>query len=262
MARRSLGNVLRLIEQANREIPVEEQFLEDLKRSIELTDKASARVPSTSYKPSSMNCIRSMYYTKLGIPQVRDSSYMLIGICEAGTDRHERIQNAIAGMKANGIDCEYLDVGDYVKEHNLPLEVVSKQGNETKLYDPVRDISFLCDGIIKYKKHYYIVEFKTESSSKWQERKGVDPKHYNQGRTYSLELGIDEVLFVYINRDFCSMKCYLYVVTDEERQLIDDLIRSCDSYLEKRSVPPADPENKKCAYCGYKDQCRKDGGNV
>lgn len=262
MSRKSLKNVISLIESANKDVPVEEQFLTDLKRSIEMSDVKNARKPSLSYKPSSMNCIRAMYYGVTGVDFTPDSNYIMVGICETGTDRHERIQNAIADMTNNGIDCTYVDVGDYVKSRGLDsyLDIVEKQGNETKLFDRNRKISFLCDGIIKYKGKYYIVEFKTESGFKWVNRKGVDPKHYNQARTYSLELQIENVLFVYISRDNVDMKSYMYHVTESERDTIKELIELCDSYVEKHETPPkpADADNKKCAYCNWREQCRKE----
>ena len=249
-----------MLERANKDVPVEQQFLDDLKRSIEISDQKNSRKPSQAYKPSSMNCIRSMYYTVKGYEPDNDSNYIMVGICEAGTDRHERIQNAISEMRKNGFDATYVDVGDYVLARNLPLKVVEKCGNETKLYDEERNISFLCDGIVKYQGKYYIVEFKTESSFKWKDRKGVDPKHYNQARTYSLELCINSVIFIYINRDIVDMKAFMYNVTDEEKQSIIDLIETCDGYVERNEVPPKpeDADNKKCQYCSYKAICEGD----
>ena len=263
MSRSALKNVAKLIERANKQIPIEQQFLDDLKRSIEIEDVKNARKPSQSYKPSGMNCIRSMYYQVIGADYEAESNYVMVGICEAGTDRHERIQNAISKMKENGFDCEYIDVAEFVKSRGITdyLDIVDKCGNETKLYDRNRNISFLCDGIIKYQGRYYIVEFKTESSFKWKDRKAVDPKHYNQARTYSLELHIDDVLFVYINRDIVDMKAFMYHVTKEEREGIIELIERCQNYVDKGELPPipADASSKKCAYCNYKKLC---DGNI
>lgn len=266
MSRKSLKNVAKLIARANSDVPVEQQFLDDLKRSIELDDMKNARKPSQTYKPSGMGCIRSMYYQVIGADVESESNYIMVGICEAGTDRHERIQNAISAMKDNGFDCEYIDVADYVKSRGLDeyLTIVDKCGNETKLYDRNRNISFLCDGIIKYQGKYYIVEFKTESSFKWRDRKGVDPKHYNQARTYSLELKLNSIIFVYINRDIVDMKSYLYEVSDDERNAIIELLEHCQSYVDKRELPPKpeDAGTKKCAYCGYKSLCDKESSGV
>lgn len=262
MARNSLKNVVRLIEQAKEELPVEQSFINDLKRSIELTEQKNKRKPSQTYKPSSMNCIRQSYYQITGVePDVCNSNYNGIAICETGTDRHERIQNAVDAMKDNGIDCEYIDVAKFVKSRKLDyLEIVSKQGNETKLFHKTLNISFLCDGIIKYHNHYYIIEFKTEGSSKFFSRQGVDVSHYNQAITYSLALDLPEVLFVYISRDTLDMKCYLYTVTDNMKNEIVSYIEECDGYIKRKTVPPIpkDVARKTCNYCSYASQCRKD----
>ena len=262
MARTSLKNVAKLIARANSVVPVEQQFLDDLKRSIELEDRKNTRKPSATYSPSGMSCIRSMYYKRSGVDVSDDTAnYTMIGICESGTDRHERIQNAISKMKDNGFDCEYIDVGDYVKSRGLDhLDIVDKCGNETKLFDKERCVSFLCDGIIKYQGKYYIVEFKTESSFKWKDRKDVDPKHYNQAITYSMELRLDNVIFVYINRDIVDYKAYLFSVSESDRKRIKALIDTCENYVINKELPPKpdDATDRKCAYCAYHELCKRD----
>lgn len=263
MARNSLKNVLRLIEIQKVERPIESMFLDDLKRSIELEDEKNTRKPSRTYKPSSMNCIRNMYYQIMGVePEKEGSSYNLVGICNSGTDIHVRTQQAIMDMKKNDIDCEYVDVAEFVRSRNLDrLEVVSHVGMETKLWHKDLNMSFMCDGIIKYRGHYYILELKTETSNKFFMRKGVDPKHYNQGTAYSIAFGLDDVIFVYISRDTLDMKSFMFHVTDDMKQELTAKILECDSFVEKSEVPskPAEINVKLCNYCPYKGQCNKDG---
>ena len=120
MARTSLKNICKLIDSVTESLSPEQEFLNDLKRSIELDDSKNQRIPSKTYKPSGMNCIRASYYQVSGIePDKSNSSYTLIGICNSGTDIHIRIQTAVEQMKDNGVDCEYIDVADYVKSRNL-----------------------------------------------------------------------------------------------------------------------------------------------
>lgn len=263
MARQSLKNVIRLIDAAKEQVPVEQEFLADLKRSIELNDEKGRRLPSQTYKPSGMNCIRASYYQVMGVePDESSSSYTMVGICNSGTDIHVRVQTAVAEMKENGIDCEYLDVAEFVKSRELDnLEIKSKSGMETKLYHKRLNMSFMCDGIIRYKGKYYILELKTESSYKFMNRHDVDPSHYNQGTAYSLAFGLDNVLFVYISRDILDMKAFMFNVTNEMRSHLVDYIDECDSYVRRQIAPPK-PENvlkKTCTYCGYRSQCKKDG---
>ena len=261
MARNSLKNVFRLIDEAKQSQSVEQSFLSDLKRSIELTDEKNSRKPSQTYKPSSLNCIRNMYFQVTGQePDKANSSACLVGICESGTDRHERVQNAVSHMKDNRIDCEYVDVAKYVKSRNLDyLEVVSKQGYETKLYHKTLNMSFLCDGIIRYKGKYYILEIKTESIYKWQNRHNVNEAHYNQATAYSTALGIDNVIFLYINRDNTDMKAFLFTVTDSMKAELVGKIEECDEYVRNLTCPPKpeNADNKMCQYCSYRNSCRK-----
>jgi len=263
MARNSLKNVCRLIKTAREALPPEQDFLTDLKRSIEMTDEKNSRLPSKTYKPSGMNCIRASYYQISGVePDKTSSNYTIIGICNSGTDIHVRIQTAVEQMRENGMDCEYVDVAEYVRQRNLDyLDIVSKNGMETKLYHKKLNMSFMCDGIIKYKNHYYILELKTENSYKFANRKDVDPSHYNQGIAYSLAFGIDQVLFVYISRDVLDMKAFMFNVTGEMKEGLVGYITDCDGYVDRKITPPK-PENvskKACSYCAYKTQCNKDG---
>lgn len=268
MARKSLQNIFNLIDVAKAELPPEQSFLNDLKRSIEITDTKNRRESSRTYKPSGMNCIRRSFYQITGVKADDvDTSSILIGICESGSDRHERIQQSVIDMKANGIDCEYVNVADFVRQRGLDeyLDIVkepdfSKKEYETKLYHKKLNMSFLCDGIIRYKNHYYILEIKTESSYKFMNRKDVDPSHYHQATAYSIAFGINNVIFLYECRDNCDKKAFMYTVTDEMKEELIGYIEECDSYIKKLKVPPkpVDVPKKTCNYCEYKEQCKKD----
>ena len=268
MSRSALKNIARLLKEDTR--PVEQCFLDDLKRSIEMTANKDDRLPSQTYKPSGMNCMRQSYYQIKGYePDKSDTSSALVGICESGTDRHERIQQCVIDMQSNDIDCTYVNVADFVESRNLTdLEIVKrpdfeKGEYETKLYHKKYNISFLCDGIIKYKSKYYILEIKTESSYKFMNRNSVDPSHYNQAIAYSLAFGIDDVLFVYENRDICDKKAYLFNVTDDMRDGLIDYITKCDECLKNNTVPSKSKSmsKKACSYCGYKKYCEVDDDN-
>jgi CRISPR/Cas system-associated exonuclease Cas4 (RecB family) len=220
----------------------------------------SSGKPSQKYKPSSLHCMRNMYYQMIGADVDKQSTKTseMFSICESGEDRHIRIQRAISKMKSYGIDCEFIDVEDYVSENNLDLKVTSKKEFETKLYDEKRNLIFLCDGIIKYKGKYYILEIKTESSYKFMQRDNSDDLHKYQSYAYSLELKIDDVIFIYENRDLCSKKTFLVHITDENRQEIADRLSKCDEYVAEHIAPPKEESvtNKTCQYCEYKTICK------
>lgn len=260
MARNALKNISRLLDSVNKEMPVNEAFLFDLKKSIEKTADNETRKPSQTYKPSSMKCIRNMYYQVSGATaDTEHSSYCTVGICNSGTDTHIRIQSYIENMKDFGVDCEYIDVADFVTQRGLTdIEIKEKSGMETKLYHKKYNMSFMCDGIIKYKNHYYILEIKTEASFKWQKRINVDESHYNQGTAYSIAFNLPEIIFLYINRDVMDIKAYLFIPTDEMKQDLIGLITECDNYVSEHRVPPKpeDVPKRICDYCNYKNLCK------
>ena len=264
---RSLKAIFNMIDAINEESPVEQLFVNDLKRSIELTDEKNARPGSKSYKPSGMNCMRQSYYVITGADSdPAESNSISVGICESGSDRHERIQDAVLHMKDNGFDCEYINVAEFVRQRELVMLDIVKEPDfengeyETKLYHKTLNMSFLCDGIIKYHNHYYILEIKTETSGKFFQRKEVDPSHYHQATAYSLAFGIDEVLFLYECRDNCDKKCYRFEVTDRMRKDLLKYISTCDKYISRNEVPPKpeDVTKKSCSYCNYKTRCKND----
>lgn len=263
MSRASLKSVSRLINIANEEKPIEEQFLTDLCRSIELDSEKHWKLPSRTFKPSGMRCPRDNYYTLMGVePDKGSSSHNMIGIVNSGSDIHDRMQTAISGMIENGMSCEYVSVPDFIKERGIDDLVIREQhGHETKLYNTKYNISFMLDGIIRYKGKYFILEIKTETSNKWYSRAEVDKKHYNQAIAYSLNMGLNDVMFLYIDRDMLNKKTYIFHVTDKMRNEMVKYIENVNGYVKRQIVPPKPNDIAKniCTYCGYQSQCRKDG---
>lgn len=236
------------------------EFLNDLKKSIELSELKKIKEPSKTYKPSSLNCIRNMYFQIKGYKLDFKPNYILSGICETGTDMHSRIQNHISNMINNNIDCQYVNVEEYVLNHNLNhLDIIEQQGNETKLYNKELNLSFLCDGVIKYHNQYYIIEIKTETENKWVSRISFDKKHKNQAIAYSVSLKLDNVIYIYVNRNNRNMRTFIYKVSNKDRKELVNKIRTCNEYVNKNELPPKPNEFIKnenfCVYCNYKKYC-------
>ena len=265
MANLALKNINRLIADSKKELSPEQLFLADLTVAIEKIHQLDQRVPSQSYKHSSMSCLRNMYYQVVGAERDNErTTSELVGILDSGSHRHEAIQAVISQMTSLGMGWEYVDVGTYIEENKLEhLQVVAKKGFETKLLHKTLNISFLCDGILQYKPtgKYYIFEFKTESSSKWLGRNAMDPKHEPQATTYSLCFGINEVIFVYENRDNTAKKSYLYTVQDAHKFDVLGKIEQSDYYVGRMETPPKPRDIPKsvCMYCNYKTICKKAG---
>lgn len=250
-------NLVSLIRNQVEMLPIDEAFLLDLKETVSVLNPIRGR--STHYKPSSLKCLRLMYFDKIQAPlDVVQNEYSGIRIGETGTKSHECIQYYVSKMKELGKDCEFIDVETYIKDNNLDyLTIKSKKEFETHLYDTRYDISFLCDGIIKYRGEYYILEIKTETEDKGLARNSADPEHKNQSVSYALSLGINKIMWLYEERNFCIPKTFVTTVTDEDKLQLINMFETVEEAV-KNLVPPAKCGIRRvCNYCDYKTECRK-----
>ena len=236
-----------------------EEFFNAFTKHIE-KENNKERHPSFNITPSGLKCLRAIVYRLSGVKTDGFTpSYSLCGITESGSNRHEVNQGYIDSMET----CNFIDVGKYVKEHKLPLEVGEKKDfespYETHLYDRKNHISFLVDGIIEFSGKTFILEIKTMVQTKfWKIKDDVPDEYKLQATCYSLLLGIPQVMFLFEDRNILTKKCLVYTPTEEEKNNMRDLIASCNDYVNKKIVP-AKPvvDRKVCSYCDYKKTCSK-----
>jgi hypothetical protein len=242
--------------------PPETEFLQDLSYTIQKIEAENRYKPSRYLSPSSMKCIRGMFFKRMGTPIDETAvSPTLTGITQIGSFRHEVLQEYVTKMP----NCVFVDIREYVKQYELPLKIVRQDGAETLLLNEGKGIQFKCDGVIRYKNEIYILEIKTESSNKFWQRKGVDSAHYTQAAVYSMLLQIDKVLFVYESRDTTDRKAYIHTPPAHMKTGVVSMIESLEKYEKAYMIPekPSDLEisKKDCEYCNYRNLCRQVGAN-
>lgn len=254
-ARRTLFS---LIDAKINALTPEDAFLLDLQQTIVKLNPLEKG--SNYYKPSSMNCNRCMYYMAKGTePDDRLRNYSSVRITESGTSSHERIQYYVSQMRDKGYDCDWIDPEWYVKNKGLDYLVVrDKKDFETKFLDTRYNLSFMCDGIIRYKGKYYILEIKTEISAKNRDRLNADSKHRNQSICYALALQIDDIMWLYEDRNICNMKSFHTVVTEEEKKEIVMRIEYVDDCVRNNVLPEITSNLDTCKYCDFRDRCRSE----
>lgn len=272
--RRKLG---KLVTASVKKQPLNKAFLTDVMSAIEVLDRKGRRMPSRTYKPSSMVCMRQMYYMVTGEkPDESRTDYASVGMADTGTRRHVAIQEAVTAMAELGYDWKYLDVEEYLREkwamgRCLDVQVVGKRGVETALRHKTLNISFMCDGIVRYlpSGEDFLFEFKNQISFKYGHddkepgavsKSHVDAAHEDQVCTYCMALDLDRALVLYENRDNCNLECpEVFEVTDEMKQARVDKILECDSYVERQVPPPMHHDKKPCRWCQYQTACKKHG---
>lgn len=266
MASRRLLNI---INNANSNLPANKKFLNDLMRAVERYDMQNSRKGSRYYKPSSLKCMRNMYFTRCGAPQdSTPSEYNAIDMADTGTRRHEGIQEILLAMQGLGYDWKYLDVAKYIEEKQkygkcLSLEVKGRAGAETHLIDKALNTSFRCDGIVRRisTNEDYLFEFKNVISFKYgQVDKHILNEHHKQVICYCTSLDLDKALVLYENRDTCELNApEIFEVTQEMKNSLSGYIAECEGYVERMIAPPKTADSKNCRFCQYKNICRKVG---
>lgn len=261
--------LLNLLNANKPELPANKKFLSDVMSCIERTEQEGRRTGSNYYKPSSLHCMRNMYFTRTKAPRDPEvTEYNSIGMADTGTDRHERIQNVLLNMPEMGYDWKYLDVAEYVKYKQKfgkcrNLIIKGTQGAETHLIDTVLKLSFRCDGIIRRlsTNEDYLFEFKNVVSFKYNQLDNhCLEQHHNQVICYCTALDLDKAFVTYENRDICTLEVpEVFHVTQDMKDWLVGYISECEGYVERMIAPPKTEDSKNCRWCPYKNICRKVG---
>ena len=249
MSRRLLLDMLEL---ANTE-DIGKQFLTDLTYHIQTTYKDSP--VSTFFSPSSLKCNRGAVLKALGCSADKEKrSVNSIGITSAGSHIHEQTQKYLTTMK----DWEYLDVSKHIGKDLTVLQPCNfEQGiYETKLESKKWNIHFMLDGLLKYKNNKYILEIKSMSGGKFYKMKDIS-EYKVQVISYSVLLGIQDVILLAVDRDLYNMKCFHYRVSRQEKQEWINTMKNNLAYVERKLVPekPLDLPRNVCAYCNFSSKC-------
>ena len=173
-----------------------------------------------------------------------------------------------------GFGWNYEDVGEYIKENNIDLEVVEPSDfehgvYETKFYSKKYNVRFLCDGLLSYtdkrgNKEYMIFEIKTCGRNKFYALKDVLDEHKDQGICYCTLLGVKKELFFYSERDMMGKKAFIFEPTEKDKEALIKKLEYGNECVQNNIVPKKPSEsadNKFCQYCNYQHICQQHGDN-
>lgn len=271
-----------------------ESFLAQLRDTMKLENPPRVPKPGFIRPSSLTECIRKLVFEYWATPEemVYEGTPR---IGESGSDAHKRIQTYIAQMKAQNYDVEYYDIKEYLKLYPNPnVEVVDEtaehivvstdihtdiivytdrgvektrsliwymdryKGPETLLFNKVTKSRFKADGIVKYLGKFYVLEIKTENSKKFASHNKtleVHSKHTLQGGFYGMNFGIDQVMFLYENRDTCDMFITIMDITPELKNKIKYLIKETLAYGDANQIAPRKVDKNECRFCPYQARC-------
>lgn len=195
----------------------------------------SFELPHKTFAPSSARCLRRSWFRIRGVqPDTPKPDKVLNFTAQIGEACHKIIQQNL--KEALGDD--WISPRAYLAEHPLKYKYELEEGEyETKIsidYPPFR---FACDGIIRYKGKYYLLEIKTSEFSSFDKLTDPKPHHIAQVKYYCALLGIRDVLFIYQDRQYGDLKCYELHFSDSD---IDGVLDEINYVLEMvaANLPP------------------------
>ena len=254
-----LKSLLKVAQGKNAEsVSFEDNFLKAYEEAVRRKELAERQVaPSDYIRPSSMyGCERMIFFQRVhsGSLNGEQDDVPLIEICQSGTDRHLDIQHIVEMME--GVEC--LDLEEVVKEANqkgIKTEFLgwNEDHTEARCKNDELSIYFQPDGVIRFMGKEVILEVKTESTYQFTNRYEPKEDHKWQATSYGMGLGIDYVLFLYEDRNFCRKKLYLWKITDEMKEKVRAKIHTVNTAISV-GVPP-EKDDSKCTYCKYKNEC-------
>lgn len=231
---------------------------------------SGVEIATQKISPSGLGCEVAVAWKLTGkemAPEKR--SFDSDGYASSGNARHQTIQAFLASRP----EVEWVNLEEYVKENNLPFAVDYEYGIREKAEkfgltcDQVCElvgsyerllrhnnglIQFKLDGLIKFEGEYYIVEIKTCSESDLV--KAPLDKHQLQGKTYALQLGIRNVIWIYEDRTRFRHTIAFQHMEDEDISFIRNKLNRIVKY---KDAPENLERSTDCKYCRYKAVCEE-----
>lgn len=257
-------NIAGIVNQQTKKKPVEEALVEALMNAIKVQNPPSNRTKA-NVKPSKMGCDRQMYYILTGATpnEVSTVDPKLVMIQKIGTFIHSMLQEALSKAAPQGIVFrDPTEVAKLAAEKGINTRIVPANHStdnpyEVHCYNEDYDLSFMWDGAVFFRELNTIIEIKSEDHFKWMRRLRPEDDHIEQGTSYSLGLGINTVIFLYVDRNYLGIKAYKVDISEEMRQGVRDHITEVKKQVSEKTLP-AKVTCKSCRYCDYTKACKAD----
>lgn len=215
-----------------------------------------AKPRSQAFAPSGFRCARQQWFRLRGVAPDKPQRVDLPQQHKAdmGTACHRIIQTNLVEMLGE----DWISVEDYLKLHPIKYRYELEQdGLETKVSLPDIPIKFACDGIIKWKGKYYLLEIKSVETDTFSQLKDIRPQNKEQIQCYCAALNISDVLVMYIDRGFGTIKVYEHSFSISDINYVHSKIENIKTMVAQNIAPDKlPPGDSWCINCSYKEKCK------
>lgn len=212
-----------------------------------------------TFAPSQMRCDRISWFRLRGVEpdKIDKSDYTLDFSAKIGTACHEMIQERLSNCSS----IKWMNVSDWLTSHGLLKNwtVRSEYLEQQIESDNPFPIRFACDGLIEFEGKVYLLEIKTSDFASFQDLIEPKPKHMDQIKCYATLLDVPNVLVLYMDRTYGSLKCFEIVISDAEMQEVKDRMQRVMDMVEAQiapdKLPKGDPDCNS-NMCPYYEKCK------
>lgn len=216
-----------------------------------------------TFAPSGFRCKRKMWFRLRGTEpdQIKKPDPVLNFTAEIGTAIHRIVQSNLKEC----LQDDYVEVDKFLDAYPIPRNYnIDKSADSLEyliqIFDP--PVRFACDGILRLNNQYYLLEIKSSEFSSFDSLTGPKDEHIEQVKCYCSLLGLDKVLFMYVDRQYGGVKVYEYKVNELDKRLILDNMSEVQSAVQSMIPPEPLPKGDKwCspAMCPYYKKCSEWG---
>ena len=218
-----------------------------------------------TFAPSQMRCDRVSWFRLRGTApdRIKSPDRTLNFTAQVGTACHEAIQKRLS----TSLDHDWISVQEWIdmnpeffKDYDMDVTVKGYE-SQIDLRSPY-PVRFACDGIFRFEDKIRLLEIKTAEFSSLNDLTSPKEKHLDQIKCYATLLGIEDVIFLYQDRQYGELKCFEVTVSkieqDEVRKKMDNVMHLAEVNIAPEGLPIGDPD---CTQnmCLYYNVCKQWG---
>lgn len=244
---------------------ISSKFLETYESYVDECIKGEAStVPHRTFAPSAFRCDRRSWFRLRGVEPdvIKTPDAVLNFSAEIGTACHRMIQRNLRDM----LKSDWINVMNYVydfKRSDTYYNCVPTDDElETFVSTENPPVRFACDGIIRLKDKLYLLEIKSSEYGSWNELTDPKPHHIDQVKCYCTLLHLDDVIFMYIDRQYGGIKCFEYHVSKSDKDSILERFQRVQDMVRMNLAPSGLPKGDSwCtpSMCPYYTRCGEYG---
>lgn len=221
------------------------------------SDKPSAR----AFAPSSIRCKRKSWFRLRGTePDILPKYDTALNFkAKLGTACHRILQSDLQSMLGK----DWVSVSDYLESYPIHVDyTLTDAPDSLETYVTIHNppVRFACDGIVKINNQHYLLEIKTCDYDAYLDLTEPKSVHIDQVKAYCTLLGLTNVLFLYVDRQYGQIKCFEYIVSDIDKRDIMNMFQVVQDMATAGIAPDRlDWSDYECTNCKYKLKCKQWG---